>query len=237
MIIWVESRTGEPISVNFNPSITIGEFKHIRLLQCTLYNSWYNITPANNVLRFKVLKGGYKTKTLKPGNYNIETLNEAIDLPNNITFHKSKPTGRVKLKLSNDWEVIFHYARNFAGLLGFNEEKISSSQEGPKPANFLSVSQYVIHCDAIDRAENYVAGGEGEWIKGKPADYLQILPLRETREVCEKVVYDVKNPTNMPLKRDGAGVLSSMKIWITDQNGKPIDFHRYPYSLCIELTS
>ena len=235
MIIWIESKSGEPVTVNFNPSVTLGEFKYIRLLHCTLYNSWFNITPANNVLRYKSLKGGVKTKTLKPGNYNIETLNEEIDLPNNITFHKSKPTGRTILRLSNDWEVLFASKRNFAVLLGFNNDKLSTGQESPNRANFLTVSQYVIHCDAIDRAENYVAGGTSQWIEGKPADYLQILPLRETKEVCEKVIYDIENPINMPLKR--CNNLSSMKIWITNQDGEPVDFNGYPYSLCVELTS
>ena len=236
MKISIESTKGKPVSVNFNPSITISDFKHIRLLQCTLFNSWHNITPANNVLRHQVSRGGHKTKILEPGNYNIETLNEAIDLPN-ITFTKSKPTGRVKLNLSKDWEVEFDYEKNFASLLGFGEKRLSKSQEGPKPANFLTVSQYVVHCDAIDKAKNYVTSGEDEWLEGNPSDYLETLPVRETREISEKVVYDIKNPTNMPLKSDGAGVLSSMKIWITDQNGKSVDFHGYPYSLCIELTS
>ena len=56
MIIWIESKTGESVTVNVNPSVTLAEFKYIRLLHCTLYNSWFNITPANNVLRFKTLK-------------------------------------------------------------------------------------------------------------------------------------------------------------------------------------
>ena len=234
MIIWIESKIGAAVTVNFNPSVTLGEFKYIRLLHCTLYNSWFNITPANNVLRYKSLKQGVKTKTLKPGNYNIETLNEEIELPNNITFHKAKPRGNVRLQLSNDYEILFAYKRNFAALLGFIEEKISTSKESPNRANFISVSHYIIHCDAIDRAENYVAGGTSQWIEGKPADYLQILPLRETKEVCEKVIYDIENPINMPLKRAG-GVLSSMKICITDQDGEPVNFNGYPYSLCIEL--
>ena len=140
MIIWIESKTGATVTVNFNPSVTLGEFKHIRLLHCTLYNSWFNITPANNLLRFETLKQGPKTKTLKPGNYNIETLNEEINLPNNITFHKSKPTGHTLLRLSNDWKVLFASKRNFASLLGFDNDKLSTSQESSNRAKFLTVT-------------------------------------------------------------------------------------------------
>ena len=237
MKIWINSKTGEPVTVNFDPCITLGDtFKCIQLLQCTLYNSWYNVTPANNVLRWKTPKQGIKTKTLKPGNYNIDTLNEAIKLPDNITFHRVKERGTTRLQLSNDWEILFASKRNFAGLLGFNSDKLSGTQESPNRANFIPVSEYIIHCSAIDSDENYVANGESQWIEGKRADYLEVLPLRETAEVCEKVVYNMENPTKMPLKC-GGGVLSSMKIWITDQDGKTVDFNGFPYSLCIELTS
>ena len=112
MIIWIESKTGESITVNFNPSVELGEFSFIRLKQCTLYNSWFNINATNNVLKFKTANGKVNTKTIKPGNYNIETLNEEINLPNNITFHKSKPTGRTLLKLSKDWEILFGIRKN-----------------------------------------------------------------------------------------------------------------------------
>ena len=229
MKIWLESETGADMTYNFYPAIDTCGLKHIQLLQCTLYNSWYNVTPANNVLRFRKGREGTKTMTLTPGNYNIETLNEAIDLPNNLTFHKHGPTGRVRLKLSNDWQVMFDYKRNFARLVGFNAEQTSTGKLGPRRANFITVSEYIVHCDAIDRADNYVGGATD----ARPADYLQVLPLRDTKEVCEKVIYDIARPLAMPLKN--ADFLSSMRIWITDQEGRKIDFNGFPVSVCIEL--
>ena len=230
MKIWLSTK-GDAMTYNFYPAIDVkGQgFRHIQLLQCTLYNSWFNVTAANNVLIYKAGNRGIKTKRLAFGNYNIETLNDSINLPNSITFLKHKPTGRVKAVLADKWEIMFNEERNFADLLGFKKEKVSENKLGERRANFITVSEYIIHCDVIDRADNYVGSGPD----ARPADYLQVLPLRDTKEICEKVIYNVACPIAMPLK--SVDYINSMRIWITDQDGRPINFNGFPVSVCIEL--
>ncbi len=227
MIIWINKT-----NVNFNPSIDLSKYTSIQLRYCTLYNSWYNITEENNILRYRVSNSQWKIKSLKPGNYNIDTLTEVIGLPEKIAFRKIKPTGKTYLDLAKDWKIDFTYQKNFASLVGFNNILVEKSRESHNKANFINVEEYIVHCDAIDRANNYVSIG-GSSNTAVPNNYLQILPLKDTKEICEKVIYDISNPTPMPLKR--MSNLSSINIWITDQLGRPVDFNNYPYIFCLEL--
>ena len=237
MKIWLNSESTGTCNLerNFYPVIDTRKYTHIQLLSCVLHNSWFNITRENNVLKFRAgNKEGIKTMRLKPGNYNIQTLNEGIhrssDLGKQIIFEKHKPTGRVRLNIPNDWEVMFKEDKTFAGLLGFDEVKATHGKYGEHRVNFLTVKKYIIHCDVIDRTENYVDRGS---VDARPANYLQVLTVKDTKEVCEQVFYEFPNPVAMPIKRSDH--ISSIRIWITDQDGREIDFNGFPISICIEL--
>ena len=236
MKIWLHNENGGCLERNFYPVIDLREFTHIQLLSCDLHNSWYNVTSENNTLKFRPgNKEGLKTMKIKSGNYNIHSLNEAINRNSNlggkkILFEKHKPTGKVRLNVPNDFEIMFKEGKNFAALLGFDEEKATAGKYGEKRANFLTVKKYIVHCDAVDRADNYADSG---CMNLRPADYLQILPVRDTTDICEQVFYDFSNPVKMPLKK--TSYLSSIKIWFTDQNGQDIDFNGFPVSVCVEL--
>ena len=209
------------IIIQFHETMT--GYKHIRLLECKLYNSWYNITKENNRFNFTVDKKP-SVKVLEEGNYNIESLVQAIGRAKMINFKRVHATSKTLMILEEKYKIDFTKPNNFAKLLGFEENVYNKTQISQHRANFLPVSEYVVHCDIIDSPTNY--------INGKRADYLQILTLRDTNEICEKVTYSYPNSISVPIKHTS---LNSIKIWITDQNGSNIDFHGYPISYQLEL--
>jgi len=210
------------ITVHFHETL-IG-YKHIRLFECKLYNSWYNITKENNILTFTMTgKKEPSIKVIEPGNYNVETLSQAIGRIKFINFKRMHATGKTLLILDEKYKVDFTSPKNYAKMLGFEEKVYEKTQISQNRANFLPVSEYVVHCDIIDTQD---------YINGKRCDYLQILTLQDTNEICEQVTYSYPNSIPVPIKHIP---LNSIKIWITDQNGNNIDFHGYPITYQLEL--
>ena len=131
------------ITVPFQETLT--GYSQIRLLECKLYNSWYNITGANNEIAFTIGKKA-SVKKLEPGNYNVETLSQAIGRKTKIDFRRVLPTGKTQMVLDDDVKVNFSRKKNFAKLLGFEEQEYDKSDFSPYKANFLPVTEYVVHC-------------------------------------------------------------------------------------------
>lgn len=209
------------ITVHFHETLT--GYKYIKLLECKMYNSWYNITENNNKLVFSV-SGKQFTKEIDPGNYSVETLAQAVGRVKMINFKRMPATGKTLLLLDDTAKVDFSNHKNFANILGFKNKLYTTSQISSKKANFLTVSEYVVHCDIIDTPTNY--------INGKRTDYLQILTLQDTKDIGDQVSYSYPNAIPVPIKHTS---LNRIRIWITDQNGGSIDFHGYPISYQLEL--
>lgn len=213
--------------VDFNPSIDISSFSSLQLLRCSLYNSWYNITDANNKLRYHNGEE-WLDKFIVPGNYNIDSLTDAIDMPA-IAFYKIKPSGKVMLRLDEGWRVDFSKKRSFRDLLGWLPVVVSGpATVSTKSAAFNTVDKYMIHCDMVQGSS-----GDGSYVGGSPSDCLEILPVRGTQELAQEVVYDNIKPISVPLRQ--IGWMNQLKVWVTDQNNQPIDFHDYRSTFVIEI--
>ena len=234
MIINAYSETGQRVHKNFDPSIDASGFTKISLLRCSLYNGWYNINTENNVLRYWIKGNGiWKDKIIRPGNYNIDTLNSALKLGDRIKIKKIEATGHSYILLQDDSKIDFTHPRNFASLLGFDEEILTSNRMSARRANFFTVSEYRIHCNLIDTSKTRLAPIGSD--TARPSDCLEILPLRENLTLSERVVYENKNfMLPMPLRKNEN--ISSIEIWITDQYDKPINFNGSPFSFIIELS-
>jgi len=215
------NQNSDDVTIQFHETLT--GYKYIRLRECKLYNSWYNITENNNILKFTITGKQPAVKVIEPGNYNVDTLSQAIGRIKFINFKRMHATGKTLLLLDDTYKLDFRVKKNFAEILGFDQKLYTSSQISPNRANFLPVSEYVVHCDIID-TQNY--------INGQRCDYLQILTLQDTQEINKQVTYSFPNPiqvqiTNLPI--------NSIRIWVTDQNNNPINFHNYPISYQLEL--
>ena len=213
--------TSNDITVNFQETLT--GYSQIRLLECKLYNSWYNITEANNELSFTI---GHKSglKKLEPGNYNVETLTQVIGRATKINFKRVQPTGKTQMVLDDNVKVNFSKPKNFANLLGFEEREYEKSTTSPRKANFLTVTEYVVHCDIIDTPTNY--------INGKRSNYLQVLTLKDKGEIDKCAMYDFSSAVPVPIKKTD---ITSLRIWITNQNEEKIEFNGFPICFQLEL--
>ena len=141
------------IVINFSETLT--GYTHIRLLECKLNNSWYNITNENNEIVFSI-DNKNSTKVIEPGNYNVETLSQAIGRTKLINFKRVLPTGKTQMVLDDKVKVNFSRPKNFARILGFKEIEYSKSGISPYKANFLPVTEYVVRCNLIDTPTNYI---------------------------------------------------------------------------------
>ena len=215
------NQTGNDVTIHFHETLT--GYKHIRLLECKLYNSWFNITENNNRLKFITTGKPSSIKVIEPGNYNVDTLSQAIGRIKFINFKRMHATGKTFMMLDDTVKLDFRTPKNFAKILGFEEKMYNSSQISQNRANFLPVSEYVVHCDIIDTQD---------YINGKRCDYLQILTLQDTQEISRQVTYSFPNSISVPIKHTP---LNSIRIWITDQKNNPIDFHNHPISYQLEL--
>ena len=231
MIIAAGSETGTPATIYFDPSIDIQGYTKIGLLRFSLHNSWFNITMENNVLRYWDSKG-WKTKILRPGNYNIDTLSNSIKLGDNVKIKRIEYTGHTYIAIQNNYKIDFTHPRNFASLLGFDNKILTTSQTSPRRASFLTVSEYRIHCNLIDTSKTRLTKSGNA--TARPSNFLEILPLREHHPLYEKVVYENKNcMLPMPLSKDNN--ISYIKIWVTDQYNQPVDFNGWPFTFIVEL--
>ena len=209
------------IVINFSETLT--GYTHIRLLECKLNNSWYNITNENNEIVFSI-DNKNSTKVIEPGNYNVETLSQAIGRTKLINFKRVLPTGKTQMILDDKVKVNFSRPKNFARILGFKEIEYSKSGISPYKANFLPVTEYVVRCNLIDTPTNY--------INDKRSNYLQVLTLQDKGEIGKAVTYSFPTSVPVPIKKTD---ITSLRIWITGQNEELINFNGYPISFQLEL--
>ena len=217
---YLDNQNANDITINFNPAL-VG-YSKIRLLQCKLYNSWYNITELNNKL---YCHNGIKwtTKTLPPGNYNISTLNNMLN--KNITLKHNDATGKINIKLDNNFKIDFTKDDSFAELLGFNKKIFDKeNQTGAFRSDFSPVKDYAIYCDIIDSPNNY--------FNGERSRYLEILPLRNTIDISDEVSYEFPDSIYTEIRQSEK---FNINLSITQVNGNNINFHGFPVSYVLEL--
>ena len=140
----------------------------------------------------------------------------------------------MKIELKRDWQVRFDHDSSFRDLLGFQSKVVTESSIGRKRANFLTVSEYVVHCNMVDaRSYSTEQGDAGSYVNGMARDYLYVLPVKDTAEINQKVVYDKLPPLPVPLRKTKE--MYELKLWITDQDDNLVDFNGYEVSFCVKL--
>ena len=113
-------------------------FKKIRLLKCTLHNSWHNIDTTHN--RVRIFNGKeWIRKEIEPGNYNIDTLSDMLGPY--VTLKKMPATGKVKLILSDKCKIDL---AKLANLIGFESALIEKTKKGKCIADFLAIEEQPI---------------------------------------------------------------------------------------------
>ena len=165
-----------------------------------------------------------ETSTIPPGHYTLENLAELIDdmFPSSFVTHlKTKTnTGKALLEIEKKSEQKITFSRDFAKLIGIDGvlEQVTNVNRLRYP------SSYFIHCDLIDRYNNFFNNKKSELlakidVKGQP---------------YEKVRYDA-SPQQPIRDCSTSGHVKSITIRVRDENGELFDFKNMPLEFELEL--
>ena len=77
MVILTLTTTENPHTVYFDQPIKNPSY--IRLLSCSLYNSWFNLKEGGKILYSDEKKTLKKSESILPGNYTIEEMAKTIE--------------------------------------------------------------------------------------------------------------------------------------------------------------
>jgi hypothetical protein len=230
------------VSYNTSPSIFTYRFPspivlpdydfEIALVNLETWYSFANIAPNNNLFRYSVDGGNtWKLIAIETGAYEFEALNDEIqrlmvvngdwNAEENayyITLSANTSTLKSSIDITNpDYKVDFTIGNTIRSILGFNSEILSHGYNvSENIINIIDFNSIFINCDCIN--ESYVNG------ISSPVIYSFGPKVSPGFRIVESPV----NLIYLPLNRK---TLSEFSIWITDQDGRHIDF-RGEYITC-----
>ena len=201
------------------------EVHFMKLISYSLYNSWYNLKKAGQIA-FKEDKEVFAS--IPQGHYTYQTLKEVLtkSLEENKNIKKiqvetNKPYCALKITV---WEPTIKkeilVSRSLQRLLG--SDPTLSTITCVKKLN--SPSAYFIHCDLIDRDNNF--------FNNKKSDLLAKIDVKG--KSYEKVRYD-SSPLQPIRDCSTSSHVNSITISVKDQAGELFDFNGMPLEFELEL--
>ena len=199
-------------------------FEYIRLISCSLYNSWYNLKEKGEI-GFVDERVITTTKRIPPGNYTLSSIGkklEEIFADEGVEVKFDDASGPIVIKNPLNKNVLFD--RELTFLLGLSEVNPRERLRKQAVINRLaSFNNYFINCDLLDKDENL--------FNGKPSTILACFDI--VRKSFKRVEYSSKQIT---MKKITSGkYISSIRITVTDENGELIDFNNLPLRFEIEI--
>ena len=201
----------------------------MRLVSCSLYNSWHNLTRAGQ-MSFK--KSGTVLASIPEGHYTVESI--AKELKTSIESYKKVGSLDIKIEIeTNKPNSVIKIARLTPNIP--SEIQVShalahlirtgttlSQHEYIKKLN--SPSTYFIHCNLIDKNQNFLNNKKSDLlatfdVKGKP---------------YEKVTYAAS--PQQPLRDCSTDShVKSITLSVRDQDGELFDFNGLPIEFVLEI--
>jgi hypothetical protein len=205
----------------------------VALSHITTYNSWYNISAANRNNIFHYNNGSTnRSLTLEDGSYNFQDLVTHIqDLmvtlgdytagtPNtfSINFSLDSTDGYVTLTLTNSYTVDFTGLK-IAIIFGADNTLYSSSTIFPNQADIRNgVDQVFVHLDIISG---------NSYINGIPSDVIYSF----ANMTLENGIIQIGPAVYKYIGIARSGAIPSMRLYLTDQNNRPLDLNGAPLSV------
>jgi hypothetical protein len=200
------------------------------LMWFTSYNTIYNVSPINNILKWSKDNGvTWITHELHPGAYEIKEINDEIfkftTSTKEVTFISIKPqlsTGKIILKLHDKVQVDFNHQNSLRELLGFTS-KIYNQKENiaENLAKITHINDINIECDLVS----------GNYTNGKLDNILYSFPAN-TVPLGYKFIERMNPPNYLPINRKR---IDSIHIRILDQDGNIINFNTENLNMCLHL--
>ena len=210
-------------TVYFEKTLERG-FEYIRLISCSLYNSWYNLKERGEI-GFVDNSGITTTKIIPPGNYTLSSIGKKLQeifADEGIEVKFDDANGPIVIENPLNGKVLFD--RDLTFLLGLNAGNPRERLKKQTVINRLvSFNNYFINCDLMDKDENL--------FNGKSSTILACFDI--VGKYFERVEYSTKEIT---MKKITSGkYISSVRITVMDENGELIDFNNFPLRFEIEI--
>ena len=225
MVVLTVVTHSNPHTVYFDQPIP--QPNYIRLLSCSLYNSWYNLKEEGEIL---LLPDGKKDKNkanvikkFLPGHYTIDELEKELKSlkKENVDLSMQTHSSSGQMVISNPDNKKIFFDSNLAALIGIKAET-TFFKTFIKTLN--SPTTYFIHCDLVDREQNI--------FNGKHSSVLACYNIRG--KAYEKINY---TSSQLNVLRDVSAEkhLTSMTLSIRDEMGNLFDFNGTNVTYEIEL--
>ena len=202
----------------------IPEVHFMKLISCSLYNSWVNLKTAASLSVVETNKGA-KVSKLFSGHYTIETLakkmEEALKKNNyDISADAYSPLGQIEMKNLGNLPVAFD--EDVTDLLVIGDRGLKAS--GKLIIRQMKQPAYFVHCDLIDRYNNF--------FNNKRSDLLAKIDVKG--RPYEKVRYD--SSASQPSRECSTSFhVNCFTISVKDENGELFDFKGLPIEFELEL--
>ena len=218
----VTEKNGETLF--FSDPIPQGHF--IKLISCSLYNSWLNLKKEGSVSLGDIdTPKGVSVAKIHPGHYTLESLANAMDglFANRgyarFDMKRNEPFSR--FALNNHGNQPFEFDRDLATLFGTGRKFPAKTKIF---VNTLSPTTYFIHCDLLDKEQNL--------FNGQKSDILALFNIQG--EPFRQVSY---HASLQQASRECATdkFINSITISVKDENGELFDFRGLPLVFELEL--
>ena len=200
----------------------------VAFLSLHTYNSLPNITEANNKFKYSNDKGKtWKIITLSKGAYEFDEINALIqrEMQANGDYDKTnekyyidldyyKPTFKTILDISNeDYMVDFGIENSIGSTLGFTNKKYCRSygiHQSPNIIDIEKVNSILVHCDLVI----------GSYVNSNKSNVM----YNFTQKVSPGYkIIERPSPELIFLPVVSRPDIQSIRLWLTDQDNKPID--------------
>jgi hypothetical protein len=220
----LETKTPNDVRIYFPNSISLGSLNwDIALFKLNCWNSVFNV--EDQTLEYSANSGGaWHTITLPDGIYGVEDFNSVLhaametnghwDSTNKsyyISLYPNYSVGKVYLEITSGTYQLRIPDNDMPILLGFLAGDYTTTQYGSKvPDINLGRDLYQINCDLVD--ESYTNGVSSQVLfKFTP----NVGPYFNIEQVPQP------EPIWLPISKAS---FNSVRVWITDQMGRELDF-------------
>ena len=201
----------------------IPQVHFIKLISCSLYNSWDTLKKEGSAELGTVEKDtSVSIGKIPPGHYSLESLaNEIKDIFKTYNYRLTTETNTLfgLIKIVNLGTKAINLDRDLAHLLDINR-KLKNQITYVK--RLTASTTYFIHCDLIDKKQNL--------FNRRRSDLLAVVDVKG--KPYEKVTYN-SSPQQVLRECATDKFINSITLSVKDENGELFDFKGLP--LCFEL--
>ena len=215
-----------PSNVEFNKNLDY----EIAMVRFESYNTYYNVTAANNQFSYTTPLGAVRAFTITPGAYQVADINAYIQsqmsangdytttpasgvVNYGISVAANINTSRCVITLVTGYSVNFTIANSIRSLLGFNSEIINAATNTSE--SIIKIQNFSILCINCDLVSN-------SYLNSSSSQILRVIS-NTLVPVGYKIIVEPNNQIFLPIKHLSG--FSDFRVWITDENGNLINFN------------